>query len=213
MNKSLLYVIGTALVVAIAFWGGMKFKETRMSSIETASGDCALKMAMRKLWEGHITLTHNYIVSALAELEDLNAVTNKLLENQDDIGNAIKPFYGDEAGTALTALLKDHILLAAEVVKAAKENNKQALDAANKKWYQNADDLAAFLSGANPNWSEAVLRDMFYKHLEYVTAQTVARLNKNWVEDLVMYDKNHDHMFMLSDMLADGIIKQFPEKF
>lgn len=39
---------------------------------------------------------------------------------QTDIGNAIKPFYGDEAGNKLAALLHEHIVGAANVLAAAK---------------------------------------------------------------------------------------------
>src|SRR5262245_37916554 len=64
------------------------------------------RMAMRKLWEDHITYTRNYIISALANLPDGDAVAQRLLKNQDDIGDAIKPFYGADAGKKLAALLR-----------------------------------------------------------------------------------------------------------
>ena len=172
-----------------------------------------LGKAMRKLWEDHITYTRNFIISFLADLGDLGKVTERLLRNQDDIGNAIKPVYGEEAGTKLAALLRDHILVAADVVKAAKAGDAAALDAANKKWYANADDISAFLGGANPNWKVAELKDMLYKHLEYTTQEVVSRLKKDWAGDIEAYDKGHDHMLMFADMLTKGIVKQFPDKF
>jgi len=172
-----------------------------------------LRMDMRKLWEDHITYTRNYIISALAALDDTSKVAERLLKNQDDIGGAIKPIYGDEAGKKLATLLRDHILVAAEVVKAAKMGNNEELSKANKKWYANADDIAAFLSGANPNWSKDVLQDMLYKHLEYTTQEVVSRLKKDWASDIEAYDKGHVHMLMFADALTDGIVKQFPNKF
>ena len=168
---------------------------------------------MRKLWEDHIAWTRNYIISALSGLEDKDPVAQRLLQNQVDIGNAIKPVYGEQAGAQLTNLLKEHILIATEVVKVAKENNKSALDTSSKKWYSNADDIAQFLSAANPNWPQATLKDMLYKHLEYTTGEVVSRLKKDWKEDIGFYDKNHMHMLMMSDTLTDGIVKQFPDTF
>src|SRR5262245_278367 len=111
-----------------------------------------LRVNMRKLWEDHIVFTRNFIISAVAGLGDLQAVTERLLRNQDDIGNAIKPLYGEAAGKKLSALLRDHILIAADIVKAAKAGDSKAVDAGEKKWRGNADDIAAFLSGANPQW-------------------------------------------------------------
>jgi len=172
-----------------------------------------LRMDMRKLWEDHITYTRNYIISALADLEDKDKIAGRLLRNQDDIGDAIKPVYGDAAGNKLASLLRDHILVATEVVKAAKTGNNEELNTANKKWHANADEIATFLSGANSNWPKQTLTDMLYKHLEYTTTEVVSRLKKNWSADIDAYDKGHVHMLMFADALTDGILKQHPDKF
>lgn len=172
-----------------------------------------LKTAMRKLWEDHITWTRNYIISALADLGDLKAVSTRLLKNQDEIGNAIKPFYGLAASKKLATLLRDHIMIATKVVEAAKKGDKASLNASSKKWNANADDIALFLSKANANWNKKELKDMLYKHLELTTGEVVSRLNKKWAADIDFYDKGHDHMLMFSDALIDGILRQFPDKF
>jgi hypothetical protein len=168
---------------------------------------------MRKLWEDHITWTRNYIVSALAGLDDAATVAQRLLRNQDDIGAAIKPYYGDAAGKKLAGLLRDHILVATEVVAAAKVGNSEQLAAAQKKWRSNGDDIAAFLSGANPHWPSRTMQSMLRQHLEFTTNEVVARLKKDWAADVKAYDDGHDHMLMFADALADGIAKQFPAKF
>ncbi len=173
----------------------------------------ALQLAMRKLWEEHIVFTRNYIISGLAGLEDAGKVAERLLRNQDDIGNAVKTYYGDEAGKKLSALLRDHILIAADIVTAAKAGNNDAVTKGEKKWHENADEIASFLSGANPNWPKATLTDMLYKHLDFTTAEVVSRGKKDWVADIEAYDKGHDHMLMFADALTDGIVKQFPKKF
>ncbi len=173
-----------------------------------------VKLEMRKLWEDHVTYTRNYIISALAGLEDRDAVAKRLLRNQDDIGAAITPYYGDEAGRKLTALLRDHILIATEVVKAAKVGQREALAEAQTKWKTNADDIAAFLNSANPYWARnGDLAAMLHKHLQYTTGEVVSRLNQDWAADIVAYDQGHRHMLMFADVLAEGIVKQFPKRF
>jgi hypothetical protein len=172
-----------------------------------------VKMAMRKLWEDHITYTRNYIISALADLPDRDAVAQRLLRNQDDIGNAIKPYYGEAAGEKLSALLRDHIVIATEVVKAAKAGDKTQLADAQKKWSANGKEIAAFLSSANPNWPKKTLEEMLQTHLDLTTGEVVGRLNKDWAADIKAYDDGHVHMLMFADMLTDGIAKQFPAKF
>lgn len=178
-----------------------------------ASAAVDVRMAMRKLWEDHITYTRNYIISALAGLPDGDAVAQRLLSNQDDIGNAIKPYYGEAAGKKLSALLRDHIMIATEVVKAAKSGDKTQLSGAQNKWSANGKEIAAFLSGANPNWPRKTLEEMLQKHLDLTSGEVVGRLNKDWAADIKAYDEGHAHMLMFADTLTDGIAKQFPAKF
>ena len=174
--------------------------------------DCQFKMAMRKLWEDHITWTRLYIVSAIAGLEDTQNTAERLLKNQEDIGNAIKPYYGEAAGTKLTGLLRIHILTAAELVSAARAGDTAKVADANERWYSNVDEIAEFLSSANPNWSQKALTDMLHTHLDITKEETLARLSKNYAADIAAYDKVHDQALMMADTLADGIIKQFPDE-
>ena len=184
---------------------------TEMPMAENKSHD--LKIAMNKLWVDHVTWTRNVILCLVDGLSGADQAVKRLMQNQVDIGNAIKPYYGDDAGNKLTELLKAHIAISADVVKSAKAGNKIALDSANKKWYANADEISAFLSKANPNWALAEMQTMMNDHLKLTTDEAVQRIKKNYDADVVAYDKVHEEILKMSAMLADGIIKQFPEKF
>jgi hypothetical protein len=169
---------------------------------------------MRKLWEDHVVWTRQFIVSAVAELPDANTAAARLLANQDDIGDAVKPYYGEEAGEALSALLRDHILIAADLLTAAKSGNSAGVEEANARWQQNADDIADFLAAANPKqWSQQEMRDMMAEHLEWTLAEAVARLNVDWDADVEAYDRVNRDILHMADMLSIGIIKQFPGSF
>lgn len=172
-----------------------------------------LRAAMRKLWEDHITWTRVYIIDALAGLPDADAAAGRLLKNQDDIGAAVASYYGAAAGAKLTDLLKQHIMIATDVLKAAKANEAAQVAAQQKRWSANADELAAFLSSANPAWPRATVRDALQKHLDFTTQEVVSRLHGDWAADIAAYDANHDHMLMFADMLTNGIVQQFPAKF
>ncbi len=169
--------------------------------------------AMRKLWEDHVTYTAFFYTAAIHGGDDAGQLATRLLRNQDDIGNAVKPFYGEDAGNKLSALLRDHILVAADLVKAAKARDAAAQEQATKRWYANADEIAAFLSSANPNWPRQVLQDALHGHLAMTTAAVVAKLHKDTAAAIAAYDKGHEHMLMVSDVLSTGIVKQFPARF
>ena len=168
---------------------------------------------MRRLWEDHITWTRLYIVSAIAALPDLDAAAGRLLQNQDDIGDAIATFYGEDAGDALAQLLREHILIAADLVAAAKDGDNALVAIELEDWYANADEIAAFLAAANPAWPAATLAEMMRAHLDQTLAEATARLNGDWANDVAAYDEIHAHILHMSDVLADGIVEQFPLRF
>lgn len=201
-----LAVVGCT-TLASASAGTVSGAEPRPSAATTLTQD------LRKLWSDHVIWTRDYIVAAAADAPDQQAAAARLMRNQDDIGNAIAGYYGKAAGEALTALLKQHISIAVDLIKAAKAGDTAGQRQADARWQQNGVEIATFLSKANPNWPRAALVDMMKTHLATTTAEVVARLGKNWDADVRAFDEVYRHILMMSDTLADGIVKQFPERF
>ena len=171
-----------------------------------------LKTGMRKLWTDHVIWTRQYIISAVADDPSAPEAAKRLMKNQEDIGNAIVPYYGKEAGTKLTDLLKQHINIAVELVAGAKAKDDAKVKDADQRWHANATDLATFLSGANPNWKMDDVQKMLNEHLTLTTQEATARLEKNWTLDVETFDKILDQALHMADALAGGITKQFPNK-
>ncbi len=179
-----------------------------------AHSKAAFHDAMRKLWEDHVTWTRLYIVSAAAGLPDTNLTAQRLLDNQRDIGNAVADFYGRDGADKLTALLRDHILTAADLVTAAKAGDQAKVAATKKKWYENADEIAAFLHGANPkHWPLATLQAAMKTHLDQTLDEATHRLGGKTADEIKDYDAIVAHILMMADTLSSGIIAQFPAKF
>ena len=174
----------------------------------------AFTRTMDKLWEDHITWTRMVIVDFAAGLPDLQQAEARLLRNQVDIGNAIKPYYGRAAGAKLTKLLRTHILEAVPVLADAKDGDQAKLKAALASWYANAHQIAVFLSKANPKaWPLSAMDKMMKRHLALTTAEGVARIEGNWKADIAAYDKVHLEILQMSKMLSSGIIDKFPSRF
>lgn len=211
--KARLAVVAAVLVFAalLALTASNRPAAAQPSSATKATTFAA---AMDKLWEDHIVWTRMVIVDFAANLPDLKVAEARLLRNQADIGNAIKPYYGAAAGNKLTQLLRTHILEAVPVLVAAKAGDTPKLNAALKAWYANGHQIAVFLSKANPdNWSLPMMDSMMKQHLQLTTAEAVARLEGHWSADVAAYDRVHGEILEMADMLSSGIVAQFPDKF
>ena len=170
--------------------------------------------AMRVLWVDHIVWTRMAIIGIADDRADRDLAIERLLQNQDDIGDAIKPFYGEAAGEALSALLREHIIGAAELLAAAKSGDADAIQAASDAWYVNSAEIGSFLAEANPrNWDRVEMQAMMADHLDLTLAEASARLEPNYPADVAAYDQIHAQILHMADMLSDGIVAQFPGRF
>ena len=205
-------------LVALAFAGGHDAAAHNVASHTASTAitqrELALRQDMRKLWEDHITWTRLAVISLTTDSPDTQATVARLLRNQADIGNAVKPFYGKAAGAKLTMLLREHILIAADLIAAAKSGDQEAVASQQVRWQANADEIAAFLSSANPrSWKPAEMRAMMRSHLRLTTDEVVARLTRNWAADVRAYDRIHVQILHMADMLSNGLVQQFPARF
>jgi len=179
-----------------------------------SANELALRRTMDRLWEEHVAWTRLAIISLTTKAPDTQATVARLLANQTDIGNAVKPFYGAAAGKQLTALLREHILIAADLVAAAKAGDKAKLATEQTAWQRNADAIATFLNKANPDaWKLGEMKSMLQSHLALTTQEVVARLQGKWNADVRAYDAIVKQALGMADMLSEGIIHQFPARF
>ena len=171
-----------------------------------------LHVGMRRLWEDHVQWTRVYILDQTANLPAQSFSAQRLLRNQSDIGNAIVPFYGQQAGTQLTSLLTTHITGAVALLQAVESGDQVAIDHTKEAWYMNGDDIAKFLAGANPNWRLADLQFHMKLHLDQTLTEAGAHLGGQWSADVTAYDAVDAHIRAMADVLSDGIAKQFPNQ-
>ncbi len=168
---------------------------------------------LRKLWEEHVFWTRLTILSIVFELPDVDLVTKRLLQNPKDFELALSPLYGNIIASKFAELLTNHLVIAAQLVKAAKAgDNTTALDA-EKSWYANADEIAAFLASINPYWSQSNWKAMLYEHLALTKTEAVNMITKNYSEGISTFDKIENQALEMADVMSYGIVKQFVNKF
>ncbi len=212
---STMVAIAAMLAGVVALWAlGGASATGSATRVDQRISERAFQDDMRKLWEDHVTWTRLFIVSAAADLPDLDVTAERLLQNQADIGDAVSPFYGDAAGDQLEALLREHILIAADVLAAAKSGDQPSLEQALDDWYRNGKQIARFLHDANPdNWPLHHMRAMMREHLDLTLEEATQRLQGDFAADVAAYEKVHVAILEMADMLTDGIVKQFPKRF
>jgi hypothetical protein len=212
-----LLIATVAALAALAFSGGhdaAAHGEPVATKGAVTSSEFALRQGMRALWEDHVSWTRLGIISLTTGSPDTKATVARLLRNQTDIGNAIKPYYGAKAGNQLTGLLREHILVAADLIAAAKAGDQAKLTKEQAAWQRNADTIAGFLNTANPNaWKLGEMKAMLRSHLALTTQEVVARLQGKWNADVRAYDAIVKQALGMADMLSEGIIQQFPARF
>ena len=169
---------------------------------------------MRKLWEDHVTWTRLAIVTFADGSQGFGATATRLLQNQTDIGNAIAPFYGTAAAQQLSSLLHDHITIAVQLLQDARAGDTAAFAADKASWYANANQIADFLSAANPRfWPDATMREAMKEHLDQTLAEAVDELSGNYPASVNDYEAIHLHILAMADLLSSGIMNQFPARF
>ena len=168
---------------------------------------------MRSLWEEPVAWTRMAIISLVFDLLDLNEVLTRLLKNADDMGDMIRRLYGDEVAVTYSQLIKDHLLIAADLVKAALAGNEQRAQEAEAKWYENADDIARFLNSVNPFLTEEAVREMFYKHLDLTKQEAVFMINKEFEKDIAVYDEIEKQAREMADAISDAMVLHYADMF
>lgn len=204
------------ILFSVILLASLVFGDAALACDACGKGDPAVELrgAMQKLWSDHMQWTYATVDANFHNQNGFHAQLSRLLKNQKDIGAALVPLYGQAAGDKLANLLTTHITEAVPVLAAAQKGDQQALKIALEAWYANAQEIADFLSAANPKyWKQAEMRDMMKVHIDQTTAYSVELLKNNYDEAVKIFDEANDHMKLMSDELAMGIIKQFPDNF
>ncbi|MGI6114429.1 MAG: acetylglutamate kinase [Mahellales bacterium] len=168
-----------------------------------------LSNTIRRLWMEHVLWTRLFILSTAFNLPDLQFVTERLLQNPVDFARVLEPFYGGQIAMQFEQLFTDHLLIAAQLVNAAKAGDSAQVDIQRRRWYANADDIAKFLASINPFWSEAQWRNLLFDHLSMTENEAVFILTGRYEKSIKEYDRIQAEALQMADVMTCGIIRQF----
>ncbi|MDN4609203.1 hypothetical protein [Sporosarcina highlanderae] len=196
------------------FYGDFSMYPTYAKPVNCYSGaQVELWNKNRLLWEQHVTWTRMAITAIVFKVPDLKYVLERLLRNATDMGNAMKPYYGEEIANRYRDLISEHLMIAAHLVTAAANGDAAKAQQKEQEWYQNADKIAEFLNSINPYIDKEAMRQMLYSHLALTKFEAVCMIQRNFELEVQVFDRIEAEALMMADMISEGIFKQFPYMF
>ncbi len=217
MVRRMRLILSALAVISVVFAWTVPTAQSQAATPNPAKV-AELKMALRNLYINHIFWVRDLVVSTrLGEKAAVSEADEYGLKNAKAIGLSITPFYGQAAGEKFATLFVGHYSGVKAYMTAAFANNfkgsaaqkKAALDRLTK----NATDIAGFVSSANPNLPKATVYGLLVTHAQQHIMSIDATAKKDWSGEADMWDPMVKHIYTISDALADGIAKQFPDKF
>jgi hypothetical protein len=189
----------------------------RMDNRETFEGPkitvAELSNWVHRLWDEHVLWTRLTIISIANNLPDTELVINRLLNNATQFGFLFANFFSQEIARRFALLMREHLVIAVELVRAAKRGDTEEVARLEKEWYRNADEIARFLSEINPHWSEEEIKRMMHEHLALTENEAVAILNNRWEESIDLFSKIEHQAYMMANTYIEGLVAQFPDRF
>jgi hypothetical protein len=174
-----------------------------------SSKQASLKENMRFVWLQHVYWTRMLLISIAEHLKDQPDVTARLLQNPHEIANVFAKYYSAEAAEEIENLLTEHLQIGAELITALRDNQKEKAAELDKRWYINADSMAAAFSSINPHYDYNTMRDMLFTHLDLTKTEVAKRLAGQYSEDITAFGAVEKEALSMADSFTEGIVKQF----
>ena len=212
MKRQIALLLSAALAMALPSLASANAEHATGATTSVTVADT--RAALRDLWLGHVFWVRN-VVDARFEgnANEAKVAEQQVVANAKAIAASIAPFYGQAAADQLFGLLAGHWGAISDYLDATRTRSKADQDAAFKQLLANADQIAAFLAGANPHLPVDTLRGLLTAHGSHHVQQIQQFQAGQFDLEAKTWAAMKDHMYVIADALAGGIAKQFPDKF
>ena len=211
--KKMLFTISIVLAALALIVSSSSFAAEKHGAGRVSPNRMELSKALRDLWVDHIFWVRNVaLMTKFGNTETAKIAEDQVVQDAKNIAGSIVPFYGKDAGDKLFTLLAGHYGAVKEYMTAAYAENKEAKTAAIDKLNKNAEEIATFLASANPNWPKSAILPALAAHGGHHIAQIDAIQAKDFAAEAKVWSAMKAHIYVIADVLADGIAKQFGSK-
>ena len=214
MKRNAVKIVAVALGIFVMLSGSNAFAKEKKATLKLTAKSVELKLALRDLWTGHIFWVRNVVLmTKLGATDAAKVAEDQAVRNAQAIADSIGPFYGKAASDKLFTLLAGHYGSVKEYMTTTYAGDEAGKTAAVDKIKKNADEIATFLSSANPNWPKDAVLGLLMAHGAHHIAQ-IDQINlKDFSAEAATSADMTKNVYAIADALADGIVKHFPKKF
>lgn len=182
---------------------------TRRRRVCISGRELEIRNRFRVLWEQHVYWTRIVILGIAFDSPDLDASLARLLRNVPDFEGVFRRFYGVKVSEEFGKLLREHLVIAAELVQKAKAGDSKGAADAERRWYANANEIVKFLNRINPFWSARSMRSMWHRHLALTKNEAVEVLSGDYAKSIATFDMIEIEALAMADSFSKGLIRQF----
>jgi hypothetical protein len=170
--------------------------------------------SLREVWLGHIFWVRNVSI-AVIDKNDLavKAAEQQAVANAKAIAKSIEPFYGSAAEESFFKLLAGHYGAVKAYLVATVAAEAAAQATATQALTSNAEEIAVFLSKANPYLPKDAVQGLLLAHGGHHIQQIQQLKDRQYGAEAKTWEEMKNHVYRIADATADALAKQFAEKF
>lgn len=180
-------------------------------SIKSGSSD--LRIILESLLGEHAELAVIAMQKGIDGAADFNDAAAALIANGDDLSKAVGSVYGADAGKAFSGLWNTHIGFFVDYVTSTAKKDEAGRKTALDKLAKYGPDFGAFLESANPNLKAADVAEGLKGHVSQLIEAFDDYVVKDYAGAYKAEREAYAHMVHFGQVLADAIVKQYPDKF
>jgi hypothetical protein len=170
--------------------------------------------ALRDLWLGHVFWVRNVVLATFNKnASAATAAEQQVVANAQAIAAAFAPYYGAPAKDALFKLLAGHYAAIKAYLVATAAGDAPGQSTATQSLTANAEEIAAFLSKANPNLPKDAVSGLLLAHGGHHIQQILDVKDAKYEAEAKTWEEMKSHMYVIADALTDALVKQFARRF
>ena len=170
--------------------------------------------ALRDLWIGYIFWIRNVVLATFNKNDAAKKTAEQqVVANAQSLAGTVEPFYGTEAKESFFKLLAGHYGAVKDYLVASVGDDLAAQSTATRSLTSNAEEIATFLSKANPYLPKDALNGLLLAHGGHHIQQIQQLQDQRYDSEARTWDDMKNHVYQIADATADALAKQFVKRF